>query len=302
MHMPSLPRFGYFISRHQQPIETAQSTTQLDVHGRGLQGAQYIISTLKQRSTIQYLVLGNNSFGDDGVTTLFQFLSSDRGRRLKIVEISLNSCDIGNLGLRAVCGYLNGNMTLTSLFLQNNEFNPSWALCSTFTSAINSSRLKVLSLTSNPHLGDTFLFRFLPNICTPYLQELHLSAMGLTTISTPHVVAFLSTDLPASSSSSLSSSTSSSPPTTEEKPQLLSLLEVDKPQPTTRLRDLRLNGNSLTLPCAEKIVQALEHANFSVRHLEMYANRFNVGFWDPPPLQQLQLPVPPLLAPIHSSA
>ncbi|KAG9002301.1 hypothetical protein FRB95_007428 [Tulasnella sp. JGI-2019a] len=285
------PRFGYFISR--QPVESVHpSTTHLDVHGRnlqGLEGAQYIVDTLERIPTIKHLILGNNSFGDNGVAALFQYLTSERGTRLQIVEISLNSCDIGNLGLRAICGYLNGNVRLKSLYLQNNEFNPSWALCSTFTSAINNSQLKTLSLTSNPHLSDTFLFRFLPNLSTPYLQELHLSAIGLTSVSTPHIVAFLSSDLP------LPSSTSS----TEDDTPTISLLKIDKYRPTTRLKDLRLNGNTFTLACAASFVHALEHNNFSIRHLEMYANRFYETTAAPPPPTQPSVapPTPPSLTP-----
>lgn len=35
------------------------------------------------------------------------------------MEISLNSCCIGNLGLRAICVYLHGNERLKALFVQN---------------------------------------------------------------------------------------------------------------------------------------------------------------------------------------
>jgi len=144
--------------------------------------------------------------------------------------------------------------------LRQNEFNPSWALCSTFTSAINNSRLKALSLNSNAHLGDTFLFRFLSDLCTPHLHELHLSAMNLTSVSTPHLVAFLSSDPPTGKHRLLPTTSGDNDPITTPR--------------RTRLRDLRLNGNHFTLSCATSLVSALETANFSLRHVEMYANDF----------------------------
>lgn len=150
-----------------------------------------------------------------------------------------------------------------------NEFNPSWALVSAFTAAINNSHLHTLSLTSNPQLSDTFVFRFLPNLAAPRLRSLHLSAMGLTPVSTPYIVKFLSVDGP-------------SPPPGPKLP----LLPTAPRKPTTRLDDLRLNGNAFTLPCVQSVFGALQKKNFCMQHLEMYGNSFDPFAGPPTPAEE----------------
>ncbi|KAG8927320.1 hypothetical protein FRC02_008307 [Tulasnella sp. 418] len=222
--------------------------SKLDIHGGGLvglQGAKRVIELLHSHASIKHVVLGNNAFGDEGIVALFAYLTTPMASKLRIVEMSLNSCKIGNDGLEALCRYLDGNTSLRKLYLQNNLFNPSLELATTFTRAINNSQLRTLSLTSNPQLSDAFVFRFLPNLSTPYMHELHLSAMGITPISTPYISDFLASDKPSSSTSAV-----------------------------TRVRDLRLNGNKLSLRCVGQIVKTLERYSYSVLHLEIYANDF----------------------------
>lgn len=71
--------------------------------------------------------------------------------------------------------------------------------------------------------------------------------MGLTNISTPYLISFLSTD---------------------------HIPETTKPRKNeTRLVDLRLNGNDLTLRCVNAVVEVIQRHNFSLRHLELHANK-----------------------------
>lgn len=60
-----------------------------------------------------------------------------------------------------------------------------------FVSALNSSRLDTLSLSS-VLLGDTFVPYILDHITTPYLKVLRVSAVGMTIKSVPAIVDFLS--------------------------------------------------------------------------------------------------------------
>ncbi|KAG8908149.1 hypothetical protein FRC01_007492, partial [Tulasnella sp. 417] len=228
-------------------------------------GARHIISTLETNHTIKTMVIGHNPLGDEGTAVLFHFLSSNWARRqIHLESITINSCQIGNLGLGAIAAYLDGNQSLRSLFLQNNDFNPSWNLTSSLTSALSNSVLEVLSLNNNPQLSDTFLFRFLPNLSAPRLRELHLSAVGLTPISTPYIINFLANNGPEH--------------VTPVAGYQLSLGQKFTKIASRRLSDLRLNGNALTLPCAQAIVHVLKTSNFSIRHFEMFANNFPVGF------------------------
>ncbi len=83
-------------------------------------GGYEIISLLRHSPLTKYLILGHNPLGDDGTAVLFQYLCSPSARQtLAICEISLNSCQVGNLGLYAIAQYLHGNIVLRSLFLQN---------------------------------------------------------------------------------------------------------------------------------------------------------------------------------------
>ncbi len=82
-------------------------------------GAQEVIKQILARRSVTKLILGHNDLGDAGCEELFGFLSSDTGRNYKISQISLNSNNIGNRGLLAICRYLRDNIVLKELFLQN---------------------------------------------------------------------------------------------------------------------------------------------------------------------------------------
>lgn len=78
-----------------------------------------VISDIRARRNVTKLILGHNELGDAGCEVLFGFLSSDKGRQYPITEISLNSNGIGNRGLQAIIKYVQDNIHLKELFLQN---------------------------------------------------------------------------------------------------------------------------------------------------------------------------------------
>ena len=104
-----------------------------------------------------------------------------------------------------------------------------------FALAINASHLETLTLTTNKCLGDTFVAHFLPVLDTPYLQEIHLSAIGLTHASAPYIVRHITS-------------------------------------PRCRLRTLKVNGNQLRIRAARSIIRAARAANYTLHNLEMHAN------------------------------
>jgi hypothetical protein len=153
------------------------------------------------------LILGHNDLRDDGCIVLFRFLCSELGRKYKIQEICLNGNNIGDRGMLAIADYLKDNDTLKALFLQNvsmyyfcvhlrtqpeqNAFQGSPGVISIFTSALNSSHLTTLILTTNRGLSDTFVHLFFPSLTTRYLREIHLSAMAITSASTAHIISYI---------------------------------------------------------------------------------------------------------------
>ncbi|KAF9010121.1 hypothetical protein BDQ17DRAFT_1347580 [Cyathus striatus] len=128
------------------------------------------------RRSVDRMILGHNDLQDEGCSALFSFLRSPAGRRYHIFEISLNSNSIGDNGLLEIGEYLKENEHLRELFVQN---------------ALNTSRLTLLSLTTNRALGDEFAEHFLSKLDAPHLRELHLSATGLTAASARHIAEFL---------------------------------------------------------------------------------------------------------------
>ncbi|KAJ7237476.1 hypothetical protein B0H12DRAFT_1138922 [Mycena haematopus] len=106
----------------------------------------------------QEIILGHNELADDGCVVLFKFLGSAVGRKYQIAEISLNSNSIGNRGLLAISEYLGGTKTyvrtISSLhneltFYTQNQFTGDAETFSSFTTALNTSHLEFLSLTTN---------------------------------------------------------------------------------------------------------------------------------------------------------
>jgi hypothetical protein len=108
-----------------------------------------------------------------------------------------------------------------------------------FTAALNRSNLRTLDLTGNTQLGDAFLTPFLVNLRPPHLRELGLSVLGLTAAARSPLVAFLASG------------------------------------PARPLKVLKLNGNALDLAFVDDLLDALAATNFSLVHVEVYANRFN---------------------------
>ena len=206
-------------------------------------------------------MLGYNLLQDDGCEALFDFLCTEEGQRHGIVEISLNGNGIGPRGLLAICRYLNGNTVLQELFLQNVcklaaiafssvtywEYGSQNCLAldqttvSTFAEALNNSILSKLALSTNTQLTDTFLSLFLSSLDTPHLQVLHLSAIGLTPLSTPVIIKYLSC------------------------------------RRSRYLNHLNLNGNYLGFSSVLAIIEAVEKHNHSLAFLEMFANCFIDG-------------------------
>jgi hypothetical protein len=108
-----------------------------------------------------------------------------------------------------------------------------------FTAALNQSNIRVLDFTGNTQLGDTFLASFLFSLRPPHLRELGLSVLGLTPTASQPLSTYLSS--PAS-----------------------------RP-----LKILRLNGNTLDLAFIDTLLAVLSAHNFSLVHVEVYANRLN---------------------------
>ncbi|KAI8972872.1 RNI-like protein [Trametes punicea] len=206
----------------------------MDAGLTSVSGAQEVIKDMLSRRSVTKLILGHNHLGDEGCEELFGFLSSEAGRKYKIVEISLNSNGIGNRGLLAISRYLRDNTTLKELFLQNNAFSGDPSVAVVFALAINSSRLETLSLASNPHLTDHFVAHFLPVLDAPYFREIHLSVCGLSHEAAPHLVRYLTSQ-------------------------------------RCQLHVLKLNGNQLRVRGVASIVRAIHRANYTLLRMELYA-------------------------------
>ncbi|KAK0480588.1 RNI-like protein [Armillaria novae-zelandiae] len=200
------------------------------------EGAQDVISMITSRRTVTKLILGHNKLSDDGCIVLFRFLGSPAGRKYRITEISLNSNEIGDRGLLAIATYLNGNQHLTELFLQNNLFSGDPSVIETFTNSINSSRLGMLSLTTNTALSDNFVGAFFSILRSIYLKELHVSATGITRRSAPHIISYISS-----------------------------------PE-RCHLRVFKCNGNALGHSAVKRIIGAIEKSNFVLSNVELYSN------------------------------
>ncbi|PCH35007.1 RNI-like protein [Wolfiporia cocos MD-104 SS10] len=229
----------YTLHRRQNSASRSAlvSTSQVEqLYGpSSVDGALKVISMMQSRRHVTKLVLGHTDLGDDGCEVLFRFLSSEQGQRYHIINISLNSNGIGDRGLRAITEYLKDNSTLKELFLQNNAFSGAPEVVADFTEALNSSQLEVLSLTTNPRLSDAFIERFLPALDAPFLRDLQLSVLGMTSRSAAHIIEYISSH-------------------------------------RCRLRNLSANGNRLGTRGVRFITRALKRHNFSLTTVEMFSN------------------------------
>lgn len=104
------------------------------------------------------------------------------------------------------------------------------------SSAINSSRLELLSLVTNQQLSDAFFTPFLSHLDSPTLRELQISALGLTRISAPALTEYCIS-------------------------------------PRARVLDtLKCNGNSLGARAVRSLLATLHSSNFTLQKLEVHAN------------------------------
>ncbi|KAI0066827.1 hypothetical protein BV25DRAFT_1779661, partial [Artomyces pyxidatus] len=199
-------------------------------------GAQRVVDIITSRAQVTSLLLNHSALHDDGCEVLFEFLCSEIGRRHNIMEIHLGSTQMGDRGLRALCRYLNGNTTLLNLALPNNAFTNNTELVSTFTDAINKSRVCMLALSSNSQLTDGFFIPFLSALMTPQLQCLLLAAVGLTELSVPALIDYISS-------------------------------------PRSRaLTELSLNSNNIPHTSVVQFLEAVRKHNYRLTRCELYAN------------------------------
>ncbi|KAF4564683.1 hypothetical protein EYR40_010851 [Pleurotus pulmonarius] len=230
MFRPRLP--------HTTSVPSTGSIDYMDAGLKGTDGAKEIVATILNRRNhnISQLILSHNSLADDGCALLFEFLASDAGRKYRIQKISLNSNGIRDRGLASIVTFLKEDASLKELFVQNNEFacsDPS--LAKSFAEATNHSCLEVLTLSTNRHLGDSFITNYIPFLDSPSLRELHCSAMGITHRSVPTLAEYFSSH-------------------------------------RCRLESLKLNGNSLGFRGVRSVIRAIERHNYTLTSVEMWSN------------------------------
>lgn len=191
--------------------------------------ARNIISAIQRREIVHRLDIGNSSMGDEGCVQLFNFLDSPAGRRCKhsLTELYLTRNGIGAKGLLAVSKFIKDNDVLRELCLSGNPLSTDADVIAQFTTALNSSRLCTLQLIHNGTLSDTFIRAFLPSLNAPYLRQLGLSATNTTRIAVPAIIEYVTSS-------------------------------------RCKLDQLQCNANSLTLPGAREIINAIERENYSL--------------------------------------
>ncbi|EGO03849.1 hypothetical protein SERLA73DRAFT_175528 [Serpula lacrymans var. lacrymans S7.3] len=191
--------------------------------------ATTITYSLQHRDHVHRLDAGNSCLGDNGCVHLFRFLTSPAGQKYRnsITELYLTSNEIGAKGLQALSAYLSGNEVLRELCLSGNPLATDPDTVIAFAAALNTSRLCTLHLIHNGELSDDFVSLFLPQLTTPYLRQLNMSAIGMTRMSVPVIIKYVSSAV-------------------------------------CRLEGLQCNANSLTLPGARDIVSAIEEHNYSL--------------------------------------
>ncbi|KAH7928635.1 hypothetical protein BV22DRAFT_1126441 [Leucogyrophana mollusca] len=225
------------------PLSSRSHVNRIDEGLSGALGAQKIIAQLNtHRSPVTRITLSHNSLGDQGVSLLFTFLCSPAGARHRnnISEISLTSNGIGCRGLQAIAEYIQDNEALKTVWIANNNlvFDP--AAFSALADALNSSRLRFLSVTGNPRLGDAFAAGFLPLLRSPHLQELHINNVGLTRKSGSVIAEWVAGS--------------------------------GKGGGLCALTTLKCSANSLGIRGVWQVIRAVQRGNWSLTKLEMYAN------------------------------
>lgn len=191
--------------------------------------AEAIIRTIRRRGIVHRLYLGNSCLGDSGCVRLFDFLNSSAGRpcRESLTELFLTQNDIGPHGLLAVAGFMKDNTVLRELCLSGNPLTRDVDVIKEFVTSLNSSRLCTLQLLHSSSLSDPFVQAFLPGLTTPYLRQLDMSAINMTRAVVPIIVDYVRS-------------------------------------PRCHLERLQCNANSLSLPGARSIVDAIEKFNYTL--------------------------------------
>ncbi|KAG2361849.1 hypothetical protein BDR07DRAFT_1485424 [Suillus spraguei] len=191
--------------------------------------ARNIIGTIQSREVVHRLDIGNSSLGDEGCVQLFKFLDSSAGRRCKnsLTELYLTGNGIGAKGLLAVSKFIKNNDVLRELCLSGNPLSADADVIAQFTTALNSSRICILQLIHNGTLSDAFVRAFLPSLNARYLRQLGLSAINITRVAVPTIVEYVTSS-------------------------------------RCKLDQLQCNANSLTLPGAREIINAIERENYSL--------------------------------------
>ncbi|KAI6019944.1 hypothetical protein F5J12DRAFT_968319, partial [Pisolithus orientalis] len=188
-----------------------------------------IIRAIRRRGIVHRLYLGNSSLGDSGCVRLFDFLNSPAGRpcRESLTELFLTQNDIGPKGLLAIAEFLRNNVVLRELCLSGNPLTKNADVIREFVTSLNSSRLCTLQLLHSSSLSDPFVQAFLPRLTTPYLRQLDMSAINMTRAAVPIIVDYVKS-------------------------------------PRCRLERLQCNANSLSLPGARSIIDAIEKFNYTL--------------------------------------
>lgn len=115
--------------------------------------------------------------------------------------------------------------------------SPDPTVVSTFSNALNRSHLEILSLTTNRLLADSFAETFLPSLNTPHLREVHLSAIGISSATLPHILDYLSSS------------------------------------ERCRLHTFKCNGNLLGSRAVRTIIRTIEQRNYRLSTVELYSNQ-----------------------------
>lgn len=92
----------------RKSLHSALTNNYIDQHDTGLngvQGAEAVVKLLRMRRSVSHLILGHNELGDAGTVALFDYLRSEEGMVHKLLEISLNTNNIGDAGLWAITRY-----------------------------------------------------------------------------------------------------------------------------------------------------------------------------------------------------
>lgn len=81
-------------------------------------GARTVIAAISSRRQVSKLVMSHNRLGVEGFRELFAFLCSAEGRRYQIEEMDLHNCGIDDDALAALSEYVQNNVSLKSIQLQ----------------------------------------------------------------------------------------------------------------------------------------------------------------------------------------